>query len=216
MKRLVALVLCLLAGSHLQSRAADTWSDAAVLAAQRDSEERYKRLSAEMQALAETQEVIIKRQEDFRQRLDKLADDIRSAKEEHSRSAGNLATREDLRKYAEKLKELDEKRESDKKLILENIKELAKVPMAPPPETKPAPRHAPDPNEEPPLVYTVRKNDRLLDILAAYNEHFQKNGQAKITMAQVLKANPGLKADRLVAGTKVKIPFPPKDSKDSK
>jgi Tfp pilus assembly protein FimV len=70
-----------------------------------------------------------------------------------------------------------------------------------------------DANEEPPYIYEVKKNDRLLDIIAEYNDYFQKHGQAKVTMAQVLKANPGLKADRLVAGSKVRIPVPPKDSK---
>ena len=213
MKQWVALVLCLLAGSRLQSRAADALSEAAILAAQRDSEERYKRLSAEVQSLAETQEVLIKRQEEFRQRLDKLADEIRSVREEHSRAAGNLASREDLRKYAEKLKELDDKREADKKLILESIKDLRNIPVPPPAEAKPTPRRTPDPNEEPPFVYTVKRNDRLLDILAAYNDQFQKEGRAKVTMAQLLKANPGLKPDRLIVGAKVKIPVPPKDSK---
>jgi hypothetical protein len=214
MKRIVALFVCILAGIPRVALGADAFSDAAALAAQRDAEERYKRLSADVQAIAETQEVLIKRQEDFRQRLDKLADELRSLRDEQSRSAGNLASREELRKYVEKMKELDEKRESDKKLILENIRDLAKVPISPMVDSKPPTRHAPDPNEEPPFIYVIKKNDRLLDIIAEYNDYFQKHGQTKITMSQVLKANPGLKADRLVAGNKVKIPVPPKDSKD--
>lgn len=216
MKRRVALVLCLLASSSLPMRAADALSEAAVLAAQRDAEERYKRLSAEVQSIADTQEVLIKRHEELRQRIDKLAEELRTARDEQRRSSGNNVSRDELRKYVDKLKEIDDKREADKKLILENIKDLRNLPVAPPPEPKPAPRRTPDPNEEPPFVYTVKKNDRLLDILTGYNDHFQKEGRGKVTMAQVLKANPGLKADRLVAGTKVKIPIPPKDAKDSK
>jgi LysM domain len=215
MKRIVAVVLCLLAGRLVSALAADGLADVAALTAQRDSEERYKRLAADVQSVLETQEILLKRQEDFRQRLDKLVDEIRALKEEHNRTAGNLASRDELRKYAEKLRELDEKRESDKKVILDNIKDLAKTTPAvtPQPSTKNPARHVADTNEEPPFVYEVKKNDRLLDIIAEYNDYFQKHGQAKITMAQVLKANPGLKADRLVAGSKVRIPVPPKDSK---
>jgi phage tail protein X len=59
----------------------------------------------------------------------------------------------------------------------------------------------------------VKKNDRLLDIVAACNDKFQKQGQSKITMEQVLEANPGLKANHLVTGKKIIIPIPPKEAK---
>lgn len=205
MKRSVALILCLLAASPRLWVAADPLSDASALALQRDAEERSKRLSAEIQTIQETQELLVKNQAEFRQRLERLADEVRNLKEDQNRSSGNMVSRDELRKY---VREIDEKREADKKVILENIRDLAKVPVAPPPAPKTtSARPAPEPvNEEPPFVYTVRKSDRLLDIVAEYNDYFQKHGQPKITVDQVLKANPGLKADRLVAGKKIRIP----------
>jgi TolA-binding protein len=204
------LFLCLLLlGPAALSFAADA-ADAAALAAQQDAEERYKRLAADVQTVLETQEMLQKRQDDVRQRIGKLEDEIRSLKEEVSRSSGNLVTREELKKYAEKLKEVDDKREADRKLILENIKELGKTITAQPAasEARGSSKHAPaESSEEMPFVYTVKKNDRLLDIISAYNEYFQKHGQPKITKEDVLKANPSLKPDMLRTGQKIKIPI---------
>ena len=216
MKRFLLWVLLVFTGSALFIRAADSLSEAAAFAAQKDAEERYRRLAADVQTVLDTQEVLLKRQEDTRQRLDKLAEEIRTLKEDQSRASGNFASRDELRKYVEKMKELDDKREADKRLILENIKELGKLPLAATASVeKPPARHgSPEPtNEEPPYVYVVKKNDRLLDIIAEYNDHFQKTGKPKISLEQVLKANPGLKPDHLVAGRKLRIPVPAKDSK---
>ena len=212
MKRIVALAGCLLMGTIWPVHAADPLLEAAVIAAQKDAEERYRRLSADVQAIQETQELILKRQEETRQRLDKLADEFRALKDDQGRAALNYASREDLRKFVEKLKEVDDKRESDKKLILENIKDLAKLPIAAPAEVRP-PRRSAEPPEEEPFIYEVKPNDNLLAIIAEYNAHFEKNGQGKITLAQVVKANPGLNPDLLFAGKKIRIPVPPKESK---
>jgi hypothetical protein len=210
MKRLV--VLCLLVGSPLLAQAADSLTDAAVWAAQKDSEEKYKRLAADVQTILDTQELIQKRQEEFRQRLDRLSDEIRTFKDEQGRSSSAYVSREELRKLVEKLKEqLDEQRETDKKLILNNIKELAKAPPVVPPAPKTAPKKEESSEER--FIYEVKKNDRLLDIVAKYNEYFQEHGQSKITLEQVLKANEGLNPNKLVAGRKIRIPIPPKTSK---
>jgi Rad3-related DNA helicase len=230
MKWMLPLMIVLLAGNAVRLRA-DSLSEAAALAAQRDAEERYKRLSADVQELLDTQAVLLKRLEESRQRIDRLSDEVRSLKEEHNRTSGNAVSRDEFRKYVEKLKELDEKREADKKLILDNIKSLANLP--PPAASderdkdkgnarrknnhsaernteRPADRST-DVSEEPPYLYTVKKNDQLLTIVASYNEYFQEQGLPKITVEQVLKANPGLKADHLVAGRKIRIPALAKD-----
>jgi len=207
--------MALLAGSPALIQAADPGADATTLAIQKDTEERFRRLAAEVQDLQEAQQTILKRQETLQQRLSNLLEEMRSLKEEQNRASGNLVSRDEFRKYAEKLKEMDEKREADKKLILKEIGELAKVPAAPAPVEK-APSHrasATESPEEMPYVYVVKKNDRLLDIIAAYNDYFKKEGKGKITKEQVLKANPNLKSDRVIAGQKIHIPVPQKDSK---
>lgn len=206
-------VLCLSAACAMWIGKADTLSDATFLAAQREAEERFKRLSADVQTLQETQEALLRRNEELRQRLDRLADEIQSFKEDQSRSSGNLVSRDELRKFVEKLKEVDEKRESDKRIILESIKELAKVPVAVAAvEPKPSARQSNDSSEDV-YLYEVKKNDRLFEIMAEYNKHFQKTGYQKLTMDQIIKANPGLRPDLLVTGRKIRIPIPPKADK---
>ena len=51
--------------------------------------------------------------------------------------------------------------------------------------------------------YVIQSGDTLDAIIQAYKE---KN--IKVTMAQILAANPGLKADRLRVGQKIVIPAP--------
>ena len=70
-------MILLLAGNAVRLRA-DSLSEAAALAAQRDAEERYKRLSADVQELLDTQAVLLKRLEESRQRIDRLSDEVRS------------------------------------------------------------------------------------------------------------------------------------------
>jgi phage tail protein X len=51
--------------------------------------------------------------------------------------------------------------------------------------------------------YVIKSGDTLDAIVQAYKE---KN--IKVTVAQILKANPGLKAERLIVGKKIFIPAP--------
>ena len=51
--------------------------------------------------------------------------------------------------------------------------------------------------------YVIQSGDTLSAIVQAYKE---KN--IKVTAAQILNANPGLKAERLIVGTKIFIPAP--------
>jgi hypothetical protein len=182
------------------------------VAAQKEAEEDYRRLNAQVQAVIDTQELIRKRQDHIQQRLDSLESELRHLKEEFRRTAMNFASREDLRDYASKLKDMEEKRLQDKELILKNLQELARAATT---EPRPGPRRSPERTEEDAYVYTVKKNDTLLDIVAAYNAEFEKQGLGKVTTEQVLKANPRLKrADLLLLGQKIKIPIPPKETKD--
>ena len=89
-------------------------------------EERYKRLNAVVEELLASQATLQKR-------IAGLSDEIRALREEQGRNVNQYVRPEDLRKglekLAEKVREIDQKREDDRKLILEEIRKLASAPV---------------------------------------------------------------------------------------
>jgi Tfp pilus assembly protein FimV len=118
---------------------------------------------------------------------------------------GQYASPEDLQRLARKVQELDEKREADKRLLLDEIQKLAKVRVAPPPEPRATPRTPPPKADasDKGYEYTIQSGDTLSAIVEAY----RKKG-VKVTQEQVVKANPKLRPTRLIPGTKIFIPDP--------
>lgn len=207
-------------------------------------EERLKRLDGIVEALLAAQAASQKR-------IAACEDEIRALRSEHNRALALAVKREEMRdmveRIAEKVREVDRKREEDKKLILEEIRKLAQTPMPdfsavrkpkdprekearevkedreskntkePVKETK-EPRETkasketkePQPSEPPPPVvpqncyeYVIKQDDTISAIVVAY----QQSG-VKVTVSQVLKANPGVNPNRLRPGQKLFIPDP--------
>ena len=119
------------------------------------------------------------------------------------------ASREDLKTLAEKVQEVDKKRQADRDLIIKQIEQLGKVSAAPSVKPKPAPKTpAPDETTTPATPqkgyeYTVKTGDTVGSIAKAYRDQ-----GVKVTTTQILKANPGLDATKLYIGKKVFIPDP--------
>ena len=214
MRRIFFLIssCVMLAGPPLGAQ--DRAAEASARAHREEAEERYKLLNSKLESIIETQELLLKNQDKLQQRIGSLAGELEDMKRAHSRSGASFATIEQLKELAEKMKEIDRKRADDKELILKTFKELQKIPMhvAPPPtviEPKPEPVEERE-HTGPTYDYTVKKGDFLEKIIAGYNEEFEKRGQSKITVAQVMKANPKLDRNKLFAGKIIKIPVPPK------
>jgi hypothetical protein len=167
-------------------------------AARQDAEERYGILRAKIEDLWAAQAAQQKR-------LQALSSELQSVREEIHRSANSGPKFDDLKKLAEKIQELDRKREEDKKLILEEIKKLAATPVAipePPPKKSPPPETPPaEPQKG--YKYKIKEGDRLSEVVAAYREK-----GVKVTVDKVLKANPGLNPNRMPIGKEVFIPDP--------
>ena len=120
------------------------------------------------------------------------------------------ASREDLKTLAEKVQEIDKKRQADRDLIIKQIEQLGKVSAAPSVKPKPAPKTpAPDETTTAPATpqkgyeYVVKAGDTIGLIAKAYRDQ-----GVKVTTTQILKANPGLDANKLYVGKKVFIPDP--------
>ena len=138
---------------------------------------------------------------------------LRAANENLKReNALRFASNKDIDELADKLKELDKNRRNDLDLtnkqideILKIVKKLANTPAPTPPPTRNNPAPAPFKARE----HIVQTGEFLSTILSAYNAAFKTEGlKGRVSQSQVLKANPGMKPDRLLVGQKLLIPLP--------
>lgn len=184
--------------------------DASAIADRQAVEERYQLLAGKVQDLAEAQQAHAKR-------IEALAEEIRSLHSEQSKPQVDIVQRDELRKLAEQVKEIDEKRADDKDLILSEIKKLGKTPAIS--GGKPITKSKPDKTSDfgtdkstngsvdgnfEGFEHTVKSGETLTAIVLAYNK---ENG-LKLTVEQVLKhpLNAGVKPEKLRVGQKVFIP----------
>ena len=182
--------------------AEDGGTRAAAIADRQDSEERYRRLSSSVEDLLASQAVLQKR-------ISSLAEDLRGLREEQSKPNTTYVTRDELKRLAEQLQEIDRKREADKRLILEEIQKLAKIP-APVSQPHSSSGRQQDKSSEKERIengywHVVDKDETLSLIIQAYR---QKG--VKVTRKVVEEANPTMNPNRLLRGQKVFIPDPAK------
>jgi nucleoid-associated protein YgaU len=151
-------------------------------------------------------------QESLRNRIQALEREIEAVREQASKPTGNYATQEELKRLADAVKDVDQKRIKDADAVKAEFVKLSKVVAAPPPATKkPAPNSPGDhaaieANTAPEKgfgEYIIQNGDTLSLIVKAYRD---KN--IKLTAEQIVKANPGLVPEKLKVGQKIWIPAP--------
>lgn len=168
------------------------------------TEERLNKLSGRIDDLAAAQESLKKQ-------IDVLAKELDSVREQSDKPNASYARQEDLNRLGEAVKEVDRKRLDDAEKIHTELLKLREVLKAPPTPKKKtsaaAPKETPvSANPTTPdkgFEYVIQSGDTLGAVVQAYKE---KN--IKVTVAEILKANPGLKAERLIVGQKIFIPAP--------
>jgi len=172
------------------------------------TQERLDKLSGRIEDLTAAQEAL-------RKQIADLSRELEGVREQSGKANTSYARQEDvdrgLKQLAEKIREVDNKRMEDAENVRAELLKLRKVLETPVPQPKKSASSAP--KEPPPSAtsttpekgfeYVVKSGDRLDTIVQACRE---KN--IKVTVAQVLKANPGLKAERLLVGQKIFIPAP--------
>jgi LysM repeat protein len=183
---LAALTLC--AGPRLRAQDAGT-------------EERFNKLAGQIEDLRAGQDAL-------RRQLETVGKELDSLREQVNKPTGNYASQEDLKRVAEAVKDIDRKRIEDADKIHNDLLKLQKSLAVPPgPKPKPTPNENPTP-DKPPVSdkgyeYIVKKGDTLSIIVQAYRDN-----NIKVTTEQILKANPGLKPERMKVGQKIFIPAP--------
>ena len=141
-----------------------------------------------------------------RKQIEALSKEIQALREAQSQPNTSYATHDELRKLAERVQEIDKKREADKELILKEIQQLGRTVANPPPVKAPkkeitADSVKKDGPADKGYEYVVQSGDSLSLIAAAYKEK-----GVKVSVDQILKANPGLKAEKLKVGQTIFIP----------
>ncbi len=178
-------------------------------------------------------ESLLERQDSLNKKLSEISREVDTLREQANAPKPTYASQDDLKRLSESvksaLKEADANRVSDynrTKEYLDGIrKDVAKAAAAPPPVT---PRHrdrekdtssdtgkstadktsdnsTPDktPYTGDYIEYTVKAGNTLSAIAQACREK-----GIKVTTAQILEANPGLKPEKVKEGQKIKIPVP--------
>lgn len=165
-------------------------------------EEHLNKLTAQIQDLVDAKDAQNKR-------IEELAKELRALQDQQGKPNTSYASQEDLKQLADKLQEIDRKRQEDNDLILKRIEGLGKTlgssarpAVAPRPATPPADAATSTPSDKG-YEYVIQSGDTLSVIVKAYAE---KN--IKVTVDQIVAANPGLNPKRLRVGQKVFIPAP--------
>lgn len=166
------------------------------------TEERLNKLTAQMQDLIEMQAAQSKR-------IDAMAKDLQNLQvTQANKPVVEYASQEDLKQLAAKLQEVDRKRQEDNDRILEELRKLGSTIKAAS-NRRPTPSNsdtgsAASNRPEKGFEYKIHPGDTLDAISRAY----QDQEHIKVTVKQILDANPGLKAERLIPGQTIFIPAP--------
>jgi hypothetical protein len=163
------------------------------------TEERLNKLSAQIDVLVEAKDQLSKK-------IEGLEGQIRDLQTQVSKPTGNYASADDVKQLADAIKEVDKKRQEDNERVVKELQNLGKSLSGPshrPSSTQP-PVHVDDTTgSQDGYYYTVQEGDTPSLIVKAYRDK-----GIKVTVQQVLDANPGLKATNMKVGQKIFIPKP--------
>jgi TolA-binding protein len=176
-----------------------------------DSEE-VRRLQGEVADLRDANAESKRRISELNRRIDNLQNSLREANERQISRQGDFVTREDLKKILDQINQVDERRESDRKIILDAFDKLEKslssnTSRRPPTVDTPTP---PAKIEGTFYPHKVQSGETLSHILEAYNEALQKEGRPRVSYSQVKQANPKLDLNRIRVGQEILLPVPDK------
>jgi LysM repeat protein len=190
MKRIFVLVAAIVLGPSLILRAQDA-----------ATEERLNKLEGKIEDLRSGQDAL-------RRQTEVLSKEIEALRDHMGKPTGNYAAQEDLKRLADAVKEVDRKRIEDAEKVRNELLKLQKSLSTPtPPRRTPSASENSSPTKpegsDKGYEYVVKKGDTLSIIVKAYRDN-----NVKVTTDQILKANPGLKPEKLTVGQKIWVPAP--------
>ncbi|HSY44170.1 MAG TPA: LysM peptidoglycan-binding domain-containing protein [Candidatus Acidoferrum sp.] len=145
-------------------------------------------------------------------RIETLEKKISDLQDKVNTPAGNdFASTDDLKKLAEQVQEIDKKRQEDNQKILDALEKIGKGGGGDYRKPDISPNPTPVNNTTTPTAggpqqgyeYTILAGNTLSAIAKAYRAQ-----GVKVSVSQILAANPGLSANNLIVGKKIFIPAP--------
>jgi LysM repeat protein len=168
------------------------------------TQERLDKLTGEIQNLTEAQAAL-------RKQISDLSRELQNLREQAIKPNGSYARAEDLSRLAEDIKTVDRKRLEDAEMVRTELLKLRKAIEAPlsqrqrsrvsSPKDTPTAGASTAPQRG--FEYVIQSGDTLDAIVQAYRDK-----DIRVTVAQILKANPGLVPERMQIGQKIFIPAP--------
>jgi polyhydroxyalkanoate synthesis regulator phasin len=207
--------------------------DAAAIAAQREAEERERRMNSLIENLQQANTVQQRRINELNNDVAALRRQLVEFENRYKNAQLGAVSQTDLRKIYDTMDKIENNRQSDNKLVKEQFQELRKIlekqpayvePIKPIP---PPSSHREKPTKDVPsdqtqtqepqgftgeyYPYTIKSGDILTRVIAAYNAQLKEKGanKAPITLDMVKKANPKINPNNLPVGKEIKIPIPP-------
>ena len=189
--------------------------------AQAELVEEVKRLAGEVADLRDANASQNRRITQMQKDMEGLREALRDSHERSITKLGDFATREDLKKIVDNIRDVDSRRESDRKVILEEFEKLGRTLKEPSERTGSSTRRAtkdkekevekdPAPIEGTFLPYKVKDGQRLSDILKEYNGALKEQGRPAVSIDQVKRANPKMNINRILVGQEILLPVPEK------
>jgi LysM repeat protein len=168
------------------------------------TEERLNKLTGQIEDLLAAERALAKR-------IDELGKELSDLRDELAKPNPVYVSQEDWKHLTESVQEIDQKRLQDYEKIRSELMDLSKTLSAPPVSPETIVTNAPTPGtnnlsitplENGGFEYVVQPNDSLSKIA----QTFRREKNLKITVSEILKANPSLVPDRIRPGRKIIIP----------
>ena len=206
--------------------------DAATIAAQRESEERERRMTTMIERLQESNTVQQRRINELNNDIANLRRQLVEFENRYKNAQLGAVTQSDIRKLYDTIEKVEKNRQADNELVKSQFVELKRILDKPPqvivapPVDKPRNRDRADREDTKPredvtplpapqdftgdyFPYKIKEGDRLLQVIGAFNDALKAEGSTKkITLDMVKKANPKMNPNNLKVGSEIKIPKP--------
>ncbi|HXR03383.1 MAG TPA: LysM peptidoglycan-binding domain-containing protein [Verrucomicrobiae bacterium] len=149
-------------------------------------------------------------QRDQKEQIQALEKEIADLRDKMNQpAANNYASADDLQKLAKQVQDLADKQQKDNDQIVKTLEKLSKISSAPTGGHRPPPTVAPPPTDNPTpasgpqngFYYEIKSGNTLVAIAKAYSDQGHK-----VSVKQILDANPGLDPKNLIVGKKIFIP----------